>query len=385
MHRVCVISAEQTPFGRSEEPGREMLIDAASRAVTSAGISPKDVQAGYVSTCFGFLEMQGHYGPLLMSALGIPEVPCTSVESACASGSSAIREAYMSIAGGFYDCVLVAGFERVMHLDTLKATTYFTMGCDRVFEGVHGATFPGLYAVMARAYFDRYGAAEEDLAHIAVKNHANAMDNPNAHLKKRIDVGDVMRSPYVASPLKLYDCCPFSDGAAAALLCSEGFARRYAQEYIEVVSSARSGGPLALHDGADLTSIPSAVRAGAEALARSRMERRDVDLLEVHDCFTIAEAVALEDLGFAPRGEGASLAREGVTLRDGDLPVNTSGGLKAKGHPVGATGIAQVVEVVDQMFCRAGRRQVDGATTALTHNVGATGGSCSVHIFRRVR
>lgn len=385
MRRVCLISAAQTPFGRATKSGRELLVDACAKAIDIAGIFPKDIQAGYVANCFGFLELQSHYGPILMSTLGNPEAPCTTVASACASGSSALREAYMAIAGGFYDCMLVSGFDRFDVPDTTKATTYFTLGCDRVFEAANGATFPGLYALMAAKYIERYGATEEDLAHIAVKNHKNALDNPVAHIKKRITVEDVMRSPYVARPIKFLDCCPFSDGAAAAIVCSEEFAKTRAKERIDILASARYGGDITLHARSDVTSIGSAVKAGQEAFKQAKLEHKDIDFMELHDCFTIAEAIALEDLGFAERGKGARLAREGVTEIDGKMPVNASGGLKAKGHPVAATGFAQLVEVYEQLMSLSGKRQVKGAETALTHNVGATGGSCAVHIFRRGR
>jgi len=385
MDKVHLISASQTPFGRATKSGRELLVEACAKAIDVAGISPKDIQAGYVANCFGFLEWQSHYGPILMSTLGNPDAPCTTVASACASGSSALREAYVGVAGGFYDCVLVSGFERFGVTDTTKATTYFTLGCDRVFEAANGATFPGLYALMASKYFEKYGATEEDLAYIAVKNHRNALDNPVAHIRKAITVEDVMRSPYVARPIKVLDCCPFSEGAAAAIVCSEGFAKKHAKERIEVLASARTGGDIALHPREDIASIDSAVRAGRDAFKHAKLERKDIDLLEVHDCFTIAEAMALEDLGFVGRGDGARLARDGVTEKDGRIPVNTSGGLKAKGHPVAATGVAQLVDVFEQLTSQAGKRQVKGAETALTHNVGATGGSCAVHIFRRSR
>jgi acetyl-CoA C-acetyltransferase len=385
MEKVYLLSAAQTPFGRLEKSGRDLLVEACVRAIECAGITPKDIDAGYVANSFGFVEWQSHYGPILMSTLGNPDAPCMTVASACASGSSALHEAYMGIAGGFYDCVLVAGFDRIEVKDTTKLTTYFTMGCDRVFEAENGATFPGLYALMASEYIMRYGATEEDLAHIAVKNHSNALRNPVAHIQKKISVEDVMNSPYIARPLKLLDCCPFSDGAAAAVLCSEGFIRRFRGERIRVVASSLTGGEITLHTRGDFTTIPSAVRAGKDAFRQARFTRKDIDMLEVHDCFTIAEAIALEDLGFAERGKGAFLAREGVTAIDGDIPVNPSGGLKAKGHPVSATGVAQVVEVYEQLMSLAGGRQINGAEVALTHNVGATGGSCAVHIFRRVK
>jgi acetyl-CoA C-acetyltransferase len=232
----------------------------------------------------------------------------------------------------------------------------------------------------------KYGTTEEQLANVAVKNHENALYNPNAHFHKKITVDDVMNSVVVASPLKLFDACPFSDGAASAVLCSEEFLRKmngHASEAIKIVASGRAGGTGALHQRPDLTTLNAAVLAGREAFKQANLGPKDIDFLEVHDCFTIAELVALEDLGFYPRGQAAKATEEGETKRNGETPVNPSGGLKAKGHPVGATGVGQVVEVYDQLNDRAGQRQVNNARVALTHNVGATGGSCAVHIFEK--
>ncbi len=230
----------------------------------------------------------------------------------------------------------------------------------------------------------RYGTTEEQLANVAVKNHENALSNPNAHLHKKITVDDVMKSPVVASPLKLFDACPFSDGAAAAILCSDDFLKmknRNTSEQVLIRGSGRAGGTGALFQRDDLTTLNAAVLAGREAFKMAGMSQKDIDFAEVHDCFTVAELIAEEDLGFAKRGEAAKLTQQGYTKIGGELPVNPSGGLKAKGHPVGATGVGQVVEVYEQLHGKAGSRQVNGARIGLTHNVGATGGSCGVHIF----
>jgi acetyl-CoA C-acetyltransferase len=303
------------------------------------------------------------------------------MESACASGGSAFREAFINIAGGFADVMMASGVEHVSQLDTITATSYFAYGSDYAFEGANGCSFPGLYGAMARSYFDKYGATEKDLAEIAVKNHDNGALNPKAHLQKKISVDDVLKSMVVASPLKLYDACPFSDGAAALVLASEDYAKTLGVEYVKVLGSGRAGTIAALQEREDFTVIPSTRIAAQQAFKMARVDNKKIDLLEVHDCFTIAEAVALEDLGFAKRGEGAKLAGQGVTRRDGKIPTNPSGGLKSKGHPVGATGIGQIVEIRDQLLHRAGARQVSKAQTALAHNIGATGGSCAVHIL----
>src|SRR5579875_687873 len=387
MRSVYVLSADMTKYGKSPLSARELALEASKKAIIEAGIGPDEIQAGFVANAFSLSEKQGHLGPIVMSGLGVPDAPASTIESACSSGASAIREAWINIGAGVYDCMLVVGVERVSQLDTITATTYFSFGSDYIFEGACGASFPGLYGALARAHMTKYGTTEEELAAVAVKNHENALENPNAHLKKRITVEDVMRSPVVASPLKLFDACPFSDGAAAAILVSEDFLRRKLgsiSEQVRIRASGRAGGTGALHQRPDMTSLRAAVLAGREAFAQSNLGPRDIDFAEVHDCFTIAELVAEEDLGFFKRGEAAKMSAQGATKLKGEIPINPSGGLKAKGHPVGATGVGQVVEVFEQLRGKAGGRQVRDARVALTHNVGATGGSCAVHIFERV-
>lgn len=381
-----MLGAATTKYGKSPLTARELALEASKRAITEAGIKPNDIQAGFIANAFSLAEKQGHLGPIIMSGLGIPDVPASTIESACSSGASAIREAWINIGAGVYDCMLVTGVEKVSQLDTITATTYFSFGSDYIFEGACGASFPGLYGSIARAHMNKYGTTEEQLANVAVKNHENAMFNPNAHFHKRITIDDVMNSVVVASPLKLYDACPFSDGAASAIMCSEDFLRKmneHASEAIRIAASGRAGGTGALHQRPDLTTLNAAVLAGREAFRQANLTTKDIDFLEVHDCFTIAELVALEDLEFYPRGKAAVAEVEGQTKPKGETPVNPSGGLKAKGHPVGATGVGQVVEVYEQLNDRADGRQVQGARVALTHNVGATGGSCAVHIFEK--
>jgi acetyl-CoA C-acetyltransferase len=383
MRDVCVIGVGITKYGRHDLHARELMTMAANEAILGAGIDAKDIEGGFFSNAFGMAEKQGHLGPLIMTALGIPETPATVMETACASSGTAFHHAYRDVAGGFSDIVLAGGVERVSMLDTLTATTYFAYGSDFTFEGGNGCSFPGLYATMARGYFDKYGATEEDLAAVAVKNHANATHNPIAHLQKKITIDDVMKSMKVADPLKLYDACPFSDGAAALILASEEVAKKYTDTPIYIAGSARSGSIAALHDRPDLTTIPGTVRAGQAALKQAGVTVDDIDLFEVHDCFTIAELAAAEDLGIFKRGEAAKAEVDGVTYPDGKRPINPSGGLKAKGHPVGATGAGQIVEVYEQLLGEAGKRQVEGAKRALTHNVGATGGTVAVHVLER--
>lgn len=323
--------------------------------------------------------------PVIMSNLGIPHVPGLTIESACGSGSVMLREAYANVAAGFYDCVLALGVEKITHTGTTQSTTLFSYCSDFFYEGGNGASFPGLFASIARVYMTTHKANEEDLAYVAVKNHENGILNPKAHVRKKITVDDVMKSPVVASPLKLYDCCPFSDGASAVILCNEEFAKKSGKPYVEVIGSGRGASPAAVQAREDITTIPSTISAAKQAYKMAGITPKDIDFAEVHDCFTIAEIIDIEDLGFFPKGTAAHAVREGATRRNGEIPINPSGGLKSKGHPIGATGVGQVVEVFEQFTGKAGERTVKNAETALTHNFGATGASAAVHIFRKVQ
>ena len=387
MKNAYLLSAGITKYGKSNLSARELALEAARKALDEAQISPAEIEAGFIANAFSLSEKQGHLGPIIMSGLGIPDVPASTIESACSSGASALRESWINVGAGIYDCMLVVGVEKVSQLDTITATTYFSFGSDYIFEGACGASFPGLYGALARAHMSKFGTTEEQLARVSVKNHDNAIYNPNAHLHKKITVDDVMHSPVIASPLKLFDACPFSDGAAAAIVVSEDFIKKKygsLSEKILIRASGRAGGTGALHQRQDMTTLNAAVLAGREAFKRANITPKDIDFAEVHDCFTIAELVAEEDLGIFPRGEAAKMTEEGATKIGGEIPVNPSGGLKAKGHPVGATGVGQAVEVYEQLREKAGGRQVNDARVALTHNVGATGGSCAVHIFELV-
>ncbi len=383
MRDVCVVGVGTTKYGKSDLSGRELMTAASQAAIRSSGIDPDKIASGLFGNAFGVAEKQGHLGPLVMTALGLDTKPATVVETACASGGTAFHHGYRDIAGGFADAVLVGGVERVSMLDTLTATTYFAYGSDFTYEGGTGCSFPGLYATMARAYFDKHGATEKDLAAVAVKNHENALSNPIAHLQKRITIDDVMSSMKVADPLKLYDACPFSDGAAAAILCTTDMAKELTDTPVFIEASERAGSIASLHDRDDLTTIPGAVDAGKRALARAKVTTDQVDFFEVHDCFTIAELVATEDLGIFKRGTAAKETAAGATRVGGKRPINPSGGLKAKGHPVGATGVGQIVEVYEQLLGEAGGRQIEGAKRGLTHNVGATGGTVVVNVLAR--
>ena len=383
-NKVCVLGAGSTKYGKLNDSIIEIALNASKDAIDSAGITPNDIQAGYVSNVFGVADKQVHMAPVILSNLGIPHVPGLTIESACGSGSVMFREAYANIAAGFYDCVLGLGVEKITHTGTTESTTLFSYCSDFFYEGGNGASFPGLFASIARAYMTSYKANEEDLANVAVKNHENGILNPKAHVQRKITVDDVLKSPVVASPLKLYDCCPFSDGASAVILCNEEFAKKVGRPYVEVIGSGRGASPAAVQARKDITTIPSTVDAAKQAYKMANITPKDIDFAEVHDCFTIAEVIDIEDLGFFPKGTAVHAIREGATRRNGEITINPSGGLKSKGHPIGATGIGQVVEVFEQFIGKSGDREIKNAEYALTHNFGATGASSAVHIFRRV-
>jgi len=384
VEKVCVLGAGGTKYGKLEDSISDIAIQASAEAIESAGIQPKEINASYISNVFGVADKQVHLGPVIMSNLGIPEKPSLTIESACGSGSVSFREAFANVAAGFYDAILVTGVEKITHTGTEWTTTYFSYCSDFFYEGQAGASFPGLFASMARAYLTEFKATEEDFAEVAVKNHDNGLLNPKAHLRKKITIEDVMKSPVVASPLKLYDCCPFSDGASSVILCSDKFAKEHSKDYIHVIGSGRGGSPAALQGREHMTTIPSTKIAAEAAYKMAGITPKDIDFAEVHDCFTVAEIIDSEDLGFFEKGKGVQGVREGQTKRNGEIPINPSGGLKSKGHPIGATGVGQVVEVFEQLTGKAGERTVKDARIGLTHNFGATGASCAVHIFQSV-
>lgn len=384
VEKVCVLGAGSTKYGKLSDSIADITTQASVDAIESAGIDPKEVDASYISNVFGIADKQVHLGPVLMSNLGISDKPSLSIESACGSGSVAFREAFANVAAGFYDCLVVTGVEKVTHTGTEWTTTYFSYCSDFFYEGQAGASFPGLFASMARAYLTEFDATEEDFARVAVKNHDNGLLNPKAHMHKKISVEDVMNSAVVASPLKLFDCCPFSDGASSVILCSEKFAKEHSKDYVEVIGSGRGGSPAALQGREHMTTIPSTKLAAEKAYKMAGVTAKDIDFAEVHDCFTIAEVVDTEDLGFFEKGQGVQAVREGRTKLNSDISINPSGGLKSKGHPIGATGVGQVAEVFDQLTGKAGERTVKDAKIGLTHNFGATGASCAVHVFQSV-
>src|SRR6185436_1108054 len=381
MRRVAVIGVGVTKFGRHDRSSAELFAEAAGDALADAGLPPSAVQALYYGNVVGGeTEKQLHTGPQAASVLGIPSVPTTRFETACASSHAAFRHAVMEIAAGVSDVVLVGGGERVLNVSTADSTEYFAYASDASWEQPLRLTFPGVFALVARAHMAKYGTTEEQMAAVAVKNHRHGVLNPKAQFQKEITLEQVLRSAKVADPLKLYDCCPFSDGAAALVLASEDVARK-TRKPVWVLGSAQAGDSMCLHDKRDLARAVATERAALAAYGQAGLGPQDVDVVELHDCFTIAEILATEGLGLCEPGTGGIAAEKGETSLGGRIPVNTSGGLKAKGHPIGATGAAQVAEIATQLRGEAGRRQVEDATVGLTHTLGGNTATVLVSVF----
>ena len=383
MRRVAVIGVGITRFGKHDRTSTELFAEAAADAIVDAEIAPRAVQALYYGNVTGGeTERQLHMGPLAATTLGLPTIPTTRFEAACATSHAAFRHAVMEIASGVSDIVLVGGAERVLNVATDAATEYFAYCSDASYEQSLGLTFPGVFALVARAHMDRYGTTEEQMAHVAVKNHRHGVHNPKAQFRKEISLETVLQSPYVADPLKLYDCCPFTDGGAAIVLASEEVARRRGRA-IWVLATAAAADTMFLHEKDDFARVAATERAALGAYRQAGKTPAEVDVVELHDCFTIAEIVATEGLGFFEPGGGGIAAEKGWTSVGGKIPVNPSGGLKAKGHPIGATGAAQIGEIVTQLRGEAGARQVEGAGIGLVHTLGGNTATVLVSLLGR--
>ncbi|MDP2841605.1 MAG: thiolase domain-containing protein [Candidatus Methanoperedens sp.] len=387
MRDVAIIGVGCTEFGELwDRSFRDIFVEAGVSAIEDANLQGGKIDALYVGNMSGgrFIE-QEHIGSLIADYSGLAgfHIPSTRVEAACASGGLALRQGIIAVASGYHDIVIAGGAEKMTDVDVETTTDALAAAADREWEGVMGATFPGLYAMIARLHMHKYGTTSEQLASVAVKNHHNGTMNPKAQFQNEISIDAVLNSVMVADPLHVFDCSPISDGASAVVLAPAEIAKKYTDTPIYVKASAQASGTLSLHDRPDITTIDAAVAAANRAYKMAKVTPKDIDFAEVHDCFTIAEICAIEDLGFVKKGEGGKASQEGMTAIGGKIPINTSGGLKACGHPVGATGVKQAVEMVLQLRGEAGKRQIDGAEIGLTHNVGGSGGTAVIHIFGR--
>jgi acetyl-CoA C-acetyltransferase len=388
MRDVAVVGVGMNKWGELWDKSlRDIYVEAALKAMDDAGVDRIDsLYVGCMSP--GLFVGQEHLGSLLADYLGQCPIPAVRVESACASGGMAMRMGWMDVALGLHNVVLVSGVEKMLDADGGGATFALATAADQEFECYNGATFPGLYAMIANAYQKKHRISAErfrdQLAHVAVKNHSNGFLNPNAQYRAKLTLDDVKNATMVADPLRLLDCSPITDGAAAVILCPLELAKKKFKNHplVTVIGTGAATDTIALHDREDMTWLRSTEVAAREAYRMANVEAAQVDFAEVHDCFTIAEICVTEALGFFPAGKGGEAAIAGETALKGKKPVNTSGGLKSKGHPVGATGIAQILELVTQLRGEAGDRQVGKARIGLAQNMGGSGGSAVVHVLK---
>jgi acetyl-CoA C-acetyltransferase len=382
MREVAVIGAGMTKFGELWDMSlRDLFVEAALGAMKSVGVDSIDsIYVGNMSG--GQFVGQEHLGPLMADNLGLAGVPATRIESACASGGMALRSAYLEVASGASDLVLASGVEKMN--DGADVTGVLATASDQEEEVYYGVTFPGLYAMVARAHMEKYGTTVEDLSWVSVKAHRNGAKNPHAQFRREMSLEDVMTSSMVAEPLRLMHCSPVTDGGAAVLLCPLERASEFTDKPVKILGIGAATSTLSLANRADPADLDVVELSGARAYEMAGVKPEDIDVAEVHDCFAIAEICCYEALGFVERGQGKDAAREGVTDLGGKIPVNVSGGLKSKGHPVGATGIAQAVTIIEQLRGEGGEVQVEGANIGLAQNMGGSGASSVVHIFQGV-
>ena len=383
--RVAIIGIGMTKFGELwDKSFRHLIVEAGTKAIHDSKVPPKEIDGLFGgSMSSGQFVQQEHIASLTMDQSGLLPNPAMRVESACASGGLALRSAIMAVKSGMHDMVVAGGAEKMTDVLGSRSTGALATAADQEWEAFYGATFPGLYALIARRHMHEYGTTEEQLAQVAVKNHSNGAKNPNAQFPFEVTLEKVMSSSKVSEPLKLLDCSPISDGAAAVIVASEEKAKEYCDNPVWIVGSGQASGTLTLADRPDICTLDATVNAAKMAYKQADVTAKDISCAEVHDCFTIAELCAIEDLGFCKKGEAGKLTEQGETSLKGSIPINTSGGLKSKGHPVGATGIAQAIEATLQLRGKAGDRQLKNVEYALTHNVGGSGGSAAVHIYSK--
>jgi acetyl-CoA C-acetyltransferase len=383
MRPVAVIGIGKTAFGAfADRDLRSLAVEAGKKCIADAHVSPSQIEAFYLGNFAGpSFVGQNHLAPYIAGALGITGVPATRFEAACASSGSAFFHAVSSVAAGFYDLVLVGGVEKMTSQTTPKVTEILAGAGDMSGEGRAGATFPALFAMIARRHMYQYGTKREHLAAVAVKNHANGAKNPQAHMRKVITMEQALNGKPISDPLTVYDCSLISDGAAAVVIAPLERASEFTAKPVRVLGIAQTSDQVALDQKDDITMFRAVKQAGEKAYKMAGVTPQDIQFAELHDCFTIAEIIATEDLGFVKKGEGGPYALEGRTCLRGERPVNTSGGLKSKGHPVGATGVGQICDVVTQIRGEAGERQVERHSLGLTQNLGGSGATAVVTIL----
>ena len=380
--RVAVVGVGQTKFDEHWEKSlRDLSTEAGALALKDARIDGKNIQALYIGNMSaGRFIGQEHLSALAVDQAGLIPIPATRCEAACASSALAFREAYFSILSGEYDIVMAAGAEKMTDLKGTDAIATLMGAGDQEWESAIGLTFTSLYALMARRHMEKYGTTREQLAMVSVNNHRNGALNPLAQFPAEITVEDVLKSPLISDPLRLLDCSPITDGATAVILVSEKLANQF-EKPIWILGSGQASDTLALHHRKSITELLSTQVAAKKAYEQAGLKPKDVDISEVHDCFSINEIIAIEDLEFCERGRGGRFVEEGKIARDGEKPINPTGGLKSIGHPVGATGIRQICDIVKQLRGEYGPLQVKGAKTGLALNIGGSGATAVVNIF----
>ena len=383
MRPVAVIGTGKTAFGAFPDRDlRSLAVEAVAEALKDANLPPGTVQAFYLGNFAGpSFVGQNHLAPYVGAAAGFESIPCTRFEDACASSGSAFFHAWQSVAAGIYDIVVAAGVEKMTSQTTPRVTEILAGAGDMSGEGKAGATFPALFAMIARRHMHQYGTTREQLAAVSVKNHANGAKNPYAHMRKVITLEQALAGKPVAEPLTVYDCSLISDGAAAVAIVPLDRARQYTSRFAKVLAVTQTSDHVALDTKSDITLFQAVKSAGEKAYALAGLGPKDINVAELHDCFTIAEILASEDLGFVEKGNGGPFAAAGCTAINGPIPINTSGGLKSKGHPVGATGVGQICDIVTQLRGEAGERQVARHRIGLTQNLGGSGATCVVTIL----
>tara|TARA_B100000029_G_scaffold366238_1_gene359620 strand:- start:826 stop:1992 length:1167 start_codon:yes stop_codon:yes gene_type:complete len=382
---VSVIGIGITKFGELWDRSlRELGLETGLAAISDAGITSKDIDALYIGNmAAGSTLQQEHVSALIADYCGLTSqnISATRVEAASASGGLAIRQAYMAIAGGFIDVAVVGGAEKMTDVSDSESSYTVSMGSDEQWEAQAGATFASLHAMIAQSHMNEFGTTREELSAISEKNHYHASMNPMAQFPFQISGETVSNSGIVSSPLRMLDCAPNSDGAAAVVLCATEKAKKFKKKGVRIIGSGQASDTLSLHHREYLNRLPAIGVAAKRAFKSCGKKAKDIDLIEVHDNFTISEVIALEEIGIFKRGKAAEMSLKGETRLGGKIAVNTSGGLKARGHAPGATGIAQIIEVVQQLRGEAGDRQVEGAKIGMTENHGGTAATAVVHIL----
>jgi len=381
-----VVGAGQSDYGSfPDESYRSLFRTAFEDAVESVpdGMDPDRIDEAVVGTLGVGGRQLGLSGPAVTEHVGLHGVPTTRVENACAASGYAVRQAVQAVKSGMADVVLAGGVEVMTDASGDAVRYWLGVSGETEWERLSGTTFAGVYAQMASAHMREHGTTREQLSQVAVKNHANGAKNPHAQLGFECSLEDAMSAPTVAEPLTLYHCCPTTDGAAAALVVSEDVVDEFTDDPIRVAGVGASSDRVGLFQRETYSGVPASRRAAEAAYEASGYGPDDLDFAEVHDCFAIAELMAYEDIGLCEPGEAGAFVESGATKLGGETPVNTSGGLKSKGHPIGATGAGQVVEAFEQLSGHAGDRQVDDPSVGLTHNVGGSGGAAVVHVLER--